>query len=237
MAAFPRYAIYYAPPAGTALDGFGANLLGYNAWTGEDLAFPEQVKKTVPDWRDVTSDPRKYGFHATLKAPFALAPGRSEDELLAACATFAATPRAIAVINPVIDAISDFIAVVPEATTDDLYRLAADCVIAFDGFRAPLTEDDRARRNPAALTSRQRDYLDRWGYPYVFEEFRFHMTLTGRLGTERREPILAMLRDRFAETGVDRLAVDRIALFLQEAAGSRFRIIANWPLCQHEPAA
>ena len=104
MAPFPRYAIYYVPPAGTALDGFGANLLGYDAWTGQDLAFPEQVTKTVPNWRDVTSDPRKYGFHATLKAPFAFAPGRSEDELLAACATFAATPRAIPVINPVVDA-------------------------------------------------------------------------------------------------------------------------------------
>jgi putative phosphonate metabolism protein len=238
MAPFPRYAIYYAPPAGTALDGFGANLLGYDAWTGADLTFPEKVTRFVPDWIDVTTDPRKYGFHATLKAPFALATGRSENELLAACATFATTPRAIPVINPVVDAISGFTAVVPAQTPGDLYQLATDCVTDFDGFRAPLTEDDRARRNPTALTPRQRNYLDRWGYPYVLEEFRFHMTLTGRLGSEQRALILPMLRSCFAATGIDRLAVDRIALFRQDAAASRFRILAHWPLReQDQPAA
>jgi putative phosphonate metabolism protein len=234
MAAFPRYAIYYAPPAGTALDALGANLLGYDAWTGTDLAFPEQITKTVPDWRELTGDPRKYGFHATLKAPFALAAGHSEDDLLVACATFAATPRPLPVITPIVGAISGFIAVVPTEPPSDLYRLASDCVADFDGFRAPLTADDRARRNPAALTPRQCDYLDRWGYPYVWEEFRFHMTLTGRLGTERRAPILAMLRRRFSEIRLDRLAIDRIALFRQVDAGSRFRIVGHWPLCQHD---
>jgi putative phosphonate metabolism protein len=230
MAPYPRYAIYYAPPEGTALDDFGASLLGCDAWTGKDLAFPEQVTQFVPDWIDVTSDPRKYGFHATLKAPFALAIDRREDELLAACDTFAATPRPHPIITPVVDAISGFIAVVPAEPVSELQRLASDCVTEFDGFRAPLTDDDRARRNPAALSPRQRDYLDRWGYPYVLDEFRFHMTLTGRLGAARREPILAMLRSRFAELHLDRLAIDRIALFRQDDENARFRIIGDWPL-------
>ena len=235
MAPFPRYAIYYAPPAGAALDEFGAGLLGYDARTGKDLAFPEQVAQMVPDWIDVSSDPRKYGFHATLKAPFALATGRSEDELLAACAAFAATLRVIPLIKPVVDAISGFVAVVPADPPSELRRLASDCVTDFDGFRAPLTENDRARRNPDALTPRQRDYLDRWGYPYVLEEFRFHMTLTGRLGATRREPILAMLRSRFAELDIDHLAIDRIALFRQDGENARFRIIAAWPLREQQP--
>jgi 2'-5' RNA ligase len=111
-----------------------------------------------------------------------------------------------------------------------LQQLAADCTRDFDSFRAALTPEDRARRNPARLSARQCDYLDRWGYPYVMEEFRFHMTLTGRLNDERRGPIVAWLRERFAETGIARLAVDRIALFRQDDAGSRFRIIGNWPL-------
>ena len=83
MVNFPRYAIYYAAPRGSALDRFGADLLGYDAWSGDDLQFPNGLPL---DWRELTSDPRKYGFHATLKAPFALAPGKSETELLAACA-------------------------------------------------------------------------------------------------------------------------------------------------------
>jgi len=227
MAPFPRYAIYYAAARSSALDRFGADLLGYDAWSGEDLAFPDSIAQAVPDWRDLTRDPRKYGFHATLKAPMALADAKSEAELRAACECFAETPRTIPVITPVVDSISGFIAVVPAEPSAELERFAADCVSAFEPFRAPLTAEERARRNPANLTSRQSEYLDRWGYPYVMEEFRFHMTLTGRLRSERREPVLAMLRSRFSDIGVGTLAVDRIALFRQDDAASRFRVIRD----------
>jgi putative phosphonate metabolism protein len=230
MAAFPRYAIYHAAARTGALDRFGAHMLGYDGWTGEELPFPEDVVQAVPDWRDLTEDPRKYGFHATLKAPMALADGKTEAELLAACEFFAETPRPIPVITPVVNSIGGFLAVVPTEPSAELERLAAECVSAFDPFRAPLTPEDRARRNPEKLTPRQCEYLDRWGYPYVMEEFRFHMTLTGRLRSERREPLLSMLRQRFAAIGLTRLAIDGIALFRQDGAASRFRIIGHWPL-------
>jgi putative phosphonate metabolism protein len=230
MASFPRYAIYYVSAPGTDLDHFGAQLLGYDAFTGEDLPFPDGVTRTVPDWRDLTRDPRTYGFHATLKPPLSLAPGKTEAELLAACEAFAGMSRPIPVIRPVVNSISGFIAVVPAEPSADLERLAADCTSGFDSFRAPLTPDDRARRNPSALTPRQREHLDRWGYPYVMEDFRFHMTLTGRLGAERREPVLTMLRNRFSAIGLRTLAVDRIAIFRQENAVSRFRIVKHWKL-------
>jgi putative phosphonate metabolism protein len=230
MSNYPRYAIYYAPVRGSVLDRFGAGLLGYDAATGEDPPFPADVIEAAPDWRELTSDPRKYGFHATLKAPFSLAPGKTEADLFAACAAFAAAPRTIPVIRPVIGAISGFIAIIPAEPPADLIQLAADCVRGFDVLRAPLTDADRARRNPSQLTPAQREYLDRWGYPYVMEQFRFHMTLTGRLGDERREPILAMLRSRFAFTGIERLAIDRIVAFRQDTAGSRFRIAGQWAL-------
>jgi len=228
MANFPRYAIYYAPALGSVLDRFGATLLGYDAHHGADLPFPDGI--VIADWYELTRDPRKYGFHATLKAPMALAEDRREEELVTACSAFAAMPRVIPRIKPVVDALEGFIAVVPSSHSSELEALAADCVRDFDPFRAPLTEQDRARRNPSRLPPRQRDYLDRWGYPYVFEEFRFHMTLTGRLADERRGPIVEMLRQRFAETGVTELAIDRIALFRQNDAGARFQIIGQWPL-------
>ena len=72
MADYPRYAIYYAPAPGSGLDRFGAALLGYDAFTGKDLPFPEDILQAAPDWRGLTGDPRKYGFHATLKAPLSL---------------------------------------------------------------------------------------------------------------------------------------------------------------------
>jgi putative phosphonate metabolism protein len=218
MTGFPRYAIYYVSMPGGDLDRFGAQLLGYDALSGDQLPFPDDVVQLVPDWRDLTRDPRKYGFHAALKAPLPLAQGKAEAELLAACETFASTPRPIPVIRPVVDSISGFIAVVPAEPSTELERLAADCVREFDSFRAPLTPEDRMRRNPSALTPRQREHLDRWGYPYVMEDFRFHMTLTGRLDPGRREPILAMLRDRFSAIGLTTLAIDRIAVFRQNNA-------------------
>jgi putative phosphonate metabolism protein len=224
----PRYAIYYAPTPGSVLDRFGAPLLGYDAHQGIDLPFPDGIE--LRDWSGLTEDPRKYGFHATLKAPMLLAPGRSEGELLAVCAAFAARPRVIPVIKPAVDTIGGFIAVVPATPCPDLEHFAADCVREFDPFRAPLTDEGRARRNPAKLTARQRDYLDSWGYPYVFEEFRFHMTLTNHLDAGLRAPILEMLRGRFCKCGVSDLPIDRIALFRQDDRNQRFHVVGQWPL-------
>jgi putative phosphonate metabolism protein len=230
MATSPRYAIYYAPAPGTELDRFGAQLLGYDAHSGDDLLFPGESPELPPDWHDLTKDPRKYGFHATLKPPLSLADGKTEAGLLSACEAFADSPREIPIIRPIIDSISGFIAVVPAEPPAALIRLAADCVSAFDDVRAPLTAEDRARRNPAKLTARQLDHLDRWGYPYVMEDFRFHMTLTGRLAAERREAIITTLQERFALLGLRSLAIDRIALFRQHDADSRFRIVSHWKL-------
>ncbi|UPK27600.1 DUF1045 domain-containing protein [Bradyrhizobium sp. 195] len=232
MTGLPRYAIYFAAGHDSALSRFGAELLGYDAYTGDELPFPREALEVAPDWRDVSADPRKYGFHATLKAPMTLAPGRTDAELVAACAMFAGKARPIPTIRPVVDAISGFIAVIPAEPVDALQELAADCVREFDSFRAPLTAEDRARRRPEKLSERQRDYLDRWGYPYVMEEFRFHMTLTGRLDSERRGAILEMLRTRFATLGLGTLAIDRLALFKQDDAKARFRIIGEWALAR-----
>lgn len=230
MTGFPRYAIYFAAGTDGAFSRFGAELLGYDARTGDEVPFPREALQIAPDWHDLTTDPRKYGFHATLKAPMVLVSGRTEAELMAACATFAGQSRTIPVIRPVVDTISGFIAVIPAEPVDALQQLAGDCVREFDSFRAALTADDRARRKPEKLTERQRDYLDRWGYPYVMEEFRFHMTLTGRLDAERRGPILEMLRARFASLRLGALAIDRLALFKQDDAKTRFRIIGEWAL-------
>src|SRR3981081_4632555 len=103
MATYPRYAIYYVPAPGTELDRFGAQLLGYDAFSGEDFPFPDSVTQTVTDWRDITQDPRKSGLHDRIKAPLSLAKDKTEAELRAACEAFAGKPRPIPVIKPVIN--------------------------------------------------------------------------------------------------------------------------------------
>jgi putative phosphonate metabolism protein len=230
MTETPRYALYYAPPPRGGLGRFGAHLLGYDAFSGKTLRLPVDIEQMLPDWGELTRDPRKYGFHATLKAPMILADGASETELLRACESFAKAPRPTPVIEPVVNTLGDFIAIVPSLPSAELQALAADVVEHFDHFRAPLTAQDRVRRNPDQLPPRQRDYLDRWGYPYVMEEFRFHMTLTGRLPAARREAVLNILRQRFAALDMTSLAIDRLALFRQSDAHSRFRIVRQYNL-------
>jgi putative phosphonate metabolism protein len=224
MSGPPRYAIYHVPPAETALYRFGAALLAYDAFTARDIDHPRQSLATFPDWHDLTADPRKYGFHATLKAPFLLKNGESEAGLCGAFDEFVAAPREIPVITPVVRAIGSFIAVVPDNPVAPLAKLADDAVRAFEAFRAPLTEHDRRRRLQSPLTARQIEHLERWGYPYVLEEFRFHMTLTGSLPVERRDGVLRFLQSEFAKLSLTSHAIDHVALLRQDYSNARFVI-------------
>lgn len=222
MSSVPRYAIYYVPAPDDELYRFGAGLLGYDALTGHAIDPPAEAKKAFADWHELTAEPRIYGFHATLKAPITLARSTTEAALVAAFDRFAEAARIIPAITPVVRPIGRFIAVVPNAPAPALAQLADDCVREFDAFRAPLTERDRQRRLKSPLTARQIEYLDRWGYPYVFEEFRFHMTLTGPLADARREAVLAFLQEWFAKLHRSTQRIDHLALLRQDESGSRF---------------
>jgi len=230
MATFPRYAIYYVAAPGTDIDRFGAQLLGYDAYTGRKRALSGRHYADRAGLARSDEGATKIWFSCHAEGAAVTRAWQTEPQLLAACEAFAGKPRPIPVITPVVGSISGFVAVVPAALSPELERLAADCTREFGSFRAQLTPKDRARRNPSDLTPRQREYLDRWGYPYVMEEFRFHMTLTGRLNAERRGPILTMLRNGFSAIGLKTLAIDRIAVFRQENAESRFRIVKDWQL-------
>ena len=104
--------------------------------------------------------------------------------------------------------------------------LADAAVDAFEPFRAPPSPAERLRRNPDAMTPRQRALFERYGYPYVRELFRFHMTLTGPLGAHA-DAIAGRLRALATDHRVcGPTRVGRIALFRQEPGG-RFRVIAH----------
>jgi putative phosphonate metabolism protein len=229
MSAFePRYAVYFAPPASSPLWRFGCSMLGLDAETGEAAPPPTLRRFDAETWHEITAEPRKYGFHGTLKAPFRLAPGRTEDELDAACARFAEGRARFACAGMAVTAIGRFLALKTVQPCAPLDRLAAGCVSAFDDFRAPLSEVELERRLRAPLSERQRDHLTRWGYPYVFEDFRFHMTLTGALDEDTRTLAEAELREHFALSGADgSLIVSEIALYRQD--DGPFRLIARYP--------
>ena len=181
----PRYAIYFVPAADSALYRFGAAMLGYDCYTGNDVGFPDPLPMEHAAWRDLTGEPRRYGFHATLKAPFQLANGGDETELVDAFQHFSRSIEAVPIFEPIVATLQGFVAIVPSAANPAIDRLAAACVTSFDRFRAPLSAHDRDRRT-IGLSERQTGNLDRWGYPFVFDDFRLHLTLTGRLGADRR---------------------------------------------------
>lgn len=224
----PRYAIYFVPAQESPLYRIGAALLGYDVYSGKHLLFPDGLSFGHDDWLALTSEPRVYGFHATLKAPFRLALGRRPEELAAYLAAFAAVREPVTIL-PAVRTIGSFAAIVPGEPSTALDRLAAECVRAFDEFRAPLNEGERRKRLATPLTERHKERLERWGYPYVFEDFRFHMTLTGRIAPACQQSVLACLREKLGPIEDRPLSVDRIALLCQPDPGTPFQLVASAP--------
>lgn len=223
----PRYAIYFAPAPDDALWSFGSRVLGYDAATGHAMAQPALAGISPERLAKVTAEPRKYGFHATLKAPFRLAPRWTVAQLEDAVRDFAQRAVALRIDGLELSAIGRFLALTPVGDTSRLANFAQSVVEAFETFRAELTEEDRRRRLAAGLTDRQQVYLDKFGYPFVGDEFRFHMTLTGALEIRERESLKSELSDLYRRSvAAGPVQIDRIALFEQPAADQAFRIRA-----------
>jgi putative phosphonate metabolism protein len=218
-----RYAIYYAPTPGTGLHRRGSAWLGRDAHTGELLAQPD-----LEGLSRLAADARRYGFHATLKAPFQLREGIPPEALMRACAALAADATAFHVKLEA--ALMDgFVALVPAADPGRLHDLAARCVRELDDFRSPPAEQELARRRKVPLTGRQDANLLRWGYPYVLEDFRFHITLTGRLEPGESESILRAAQAWFHDEIAGQIMIDGLTLFHEPKPGAPFLALRHFP--------
>lgn len=208
-----RYAIYWLP--GGALGARGA------AWLGWDARAGTAVNPPVIDARKA----RLYGFHATLKPPFRLASDAREDALLARAEAVAAALPRVALGRLTVDLDGRFLTLRPEKEAG-ISALAAALVRELDGFRAPPEADELARRQRPGLSPRQADYLQRWGYPQVFEEFRPHLTLSVRGGSAE---ISARARDHFGALLAAPQEITAVSLLGEDAEG-RFHLITDLPL-------
>lgn len=226
-----RAALYSAPPADHPLTLCAAGWLGRDAWSGAAVA-RETCDGFDPDTLEaLTAEPRRYGFHATLKPPFRLAEGCSLDGLRSSLASFGRDRPPVLIPDLTLERIGAFFALTPGGgDPTDLQVLAADVVRDFDAFRAPPTAEEIARRRPERLTPRQREHLAAWGYPYVFDEFRFHMTLTGPVPEAQCETMDAVLRARFADFIGRPLMVDTICLFVEPVSPGDFVVDTAIPL-------
>lgn len=217
-----RYAIYYAPPPGPFAEAAAA-WLGWDAERG--VAVPQPGGAGLArSMAEITAEPRKYGFHGTMKAPFRLAPGVTAGDLQSALGAFAARRPGVVLDGLRMVNLEGFLAFVPEGDEAGLNALAADVVLALDPFRAPLTEAEVARRRPERLTARQRELLGLHGYPYVLEEFRFHLTLSGPLEAAFAPEVAAAAGRHFAGLVPRPFPVADLCL-MGEAADGRFHLL------------
>ena len=230
---YSRYAVYIAPPPDSDLWRFGCGVIGRDAMTGlscEGFA-PEGHESEA--WRRLTSEPRRYGFHATMKAPFDLRADLDIADLMDHVAAFARTIAPFDIGELGIGAVKmngrAFAALTPTDGAPELRALEQRAVRSLDKLRAPLTEAERRRRESASLSPRQRYYLEAWGYPYVLDEFRPHFTLTNAVADSGR--ITRALEWEFKlRVASGSLRVDALTLFGEPRPGADFKILRRFPL-------
>ena len=223
-----RLAVYFVPGDGTPLARFGEAVLGRDA-LGRPTAPLEGLPEAPPEW---TARPARYGFHATLKAPFRLAEGVAEADVAAACGALARAHGPCPLAGLGVRRLGRFVALAlpgPDAAVD---ALAADAVVALEPCRAPLDAAELARRRPATLAPEARARLERWGYPHVLEGFRFHMTLSAPLPADERaaDAWVDALAARFSRAVPGTPRLDRLALCRQAAPDAPFARVAEFAL-------
>lgn len=221
---FERYAVFFTPTG--PLAQFGAAWLGWDSALGKAVPHPD-----IPglDVAAVTETPRKYGLHGTLKAPFHLAPGARAPELAQALAEFAGRHGPVDLAGLALGQDHGFVALRPVGEATALGRLAESIVRDLDRFRAPLSPEDIARRRRAPLTPRQDKQMLDWGYPYVFQDFHFHLTLSGALPANQGAAVIAALAPRLAPLAHRPYCIDAISLMGQDSAGL-FHLIHRYVL-------
>lgn len=214
---YRRYAIYYTPQE-SALARFGAAWLGWDMLTGMVRAAPE-VKGLPAPAHNLTEAPRRYGFHATIKPPFRLADGHTANMLAEALEALTmrlphARADALAVTR-----LGRFLALTLTGETTAITEVAARTVEALDAYRPPPSQIDLDRYRSRALSDRQRHMLERWGYPYVMDQFRFHMTLSSKLPVGQARALEASLAARLAPILPAPFTVDALTLAGEDADG------------------
>lgn len=224
MSNYSRFAIYYLPPVGPLAE-FGASWLGWDVETGTECAHPDLPVNVAA----ITATPRKYGLHGTLKPPFRLNDGFTQSDVQAAVADLAAALRPVALQGLTLTQIGRFLALTAVGDATDLRDLATACVVELDHLRAPAGQAELDRRRAAGLTDRQDAYLLKWGYPYVMEDFKFHITLSGKLDADTAQTTHDLLHPIVTPLLPTPFVINDIGL-VGEREDGRFEVIQRYTL-------
>ncbi|KRS15130.1 DUF1045 domain-containing protein [Roseovarius indicus] len=219
---YKRYAVYYTP-SDEGFAHFGAEWLGWDIARGEPVDQPEIPDLPAP-LPELTETPRPYGFHGTIKPPFRLAEDKSESDLFEAFDRLCTQMPPATLDGLELAAMGRFLALVVRGDTTQLQGIAAMAVETLDSFRAPPTDAELEKRRAAGLTDRQEALLQRWGYPYVMEDFRFHMTLSSKLPKDQLDAVRAILAQRLHGQIPQPFVFDGLSL-VGEAEDGHFHLI------------
>lgn len=226
-----RYAIYFIPALHSAWWAAGSHWLGRCAATGQSLKQPLLAGVEPQQLRLITQDPRRYGWHATLKAPFELRPEHSVASLLKAVEKLAQDLPAFDLPPLQVSTEGGFMALRPLRDASAIQTTATACVTRFHGFAKPLSPADLARRRQSPLTPAQDQLLVQWGYPWVQDEFKFHLSLTGPLhqvSDAQRQALKQAAQTHFETLTPCRFA--HIAVFVEPEKGADFHWLQSMAL-------
>ncbi|WP_282091556.1 DUF1045 domain-containing protein [Epibacterium ulvae] len=223
---FTRYAIYYTPPKGSIWGQRASHWLGWDMEQGTHIPHPTISNLDISG---ITQTPRKYGLHATLKPPFRLADDMSLTELTEACETLANGLSPVTLNGLELARLGRFLALRTIGDETALAEFAATCVTTLDAFRAPASDTEIAKRRAGGLTATQDAHLLRWGYPYVLDQFKFHITLTGKRPKTELPAIETALRNHLVPYLPAPFEIYEIAL-VGEAEDGQFHMIHRYPL-------
>lgn len=220
-----RYAVYYVPAPESVLLHVGQRWLGRDVYSGDPVRRRMTLGLPLDQVTELTRSAARYGLHATLKAPFELAPDTSEDLLLSSARQLGSSLVPISAQLSV-GAIGEFLALLLTENEQQVNELHRACLEYFEPQRAPLSEYDRTRRLQAPLSPEQLKALDQFGYPYILENFRFHITLTQRIkDAERRASVQQLLTDIFDRAWTEPHVIDAISILRQDDRQQPFKVI------------
>lgn len=221
-----RYAVYFSPEQSSPWFSAGNSWLGRDVETGTTLAQPEINQIPPHRLSELTASARRYGFHATMKAPFRLAAGASEKDLFAQLALLCKHAGAITVAHPRLHMLGDFLAIQVDEQQDEIAALAQACVVHVDPLRAAMTDAELQRRRQSRLSQRHDELLLRWGYPYTEEAYRFHITLSDSLTQTEAETVerLQNAAERHFNIAAP-IEINNLGIFKEDTPGAAFKLI------------
>ena len=226
-----RYAIYFCPMEGTPWWDRGCRWLGRRAEDDREINQPVLDGVDPASLHHITRDPRRYGWHATLKAPFALCPEFDYLALRERILGICRLRLPIRIPRLAVRRLGNFLALVPVEEAHALTLTAQLCVTDLQELASPLTPAELDRRRQASLTARQDRLLLEWGYPYVLEEYRFHLSLTGSLDGLGNNAIQALeVGAQHWFDALPSLEFASIAVFAEPSPGANFLLVEHFGL-------